>query len=179
MNNKIEELEYLMNPNLYEKWIDVFESDDNNKTFKEELKFYKKRIIQITKDLLKDNIEDKSINSTFLEYSKSCIEYFKCLDRKDILQEEYKELILQDKEESLFNEKIDEKPDEKLINPNYVHKKNTINDYFDIKKISNKAPENLNLPKQKELSLDNPSLKIKGVKNKNKNKNKKIKENKK
>ena len=67
MNNKIEELEYLMNPNLYEKWIDVFESDDNNKTFKEELKFYKKRIIQITKDLLKDNIENKSINSTFFE----------------------------------------------------------------------------------------------------------------
>ena len=93
MDNKIDELEYLMNPVMYHKWTTNTETKDKS-TYTNDLKFYKKRIIQLTKDMLKGESVSNPLDKAFKDYTRSCIAYLKSLDRKDILQEDYKELEL-------------------------------------------------------------------------------------
>ena len=59
---------------------------------KADVKFYKKRIIQLTKDMMKGEHITNSVNKSYNEYMKSCVAYLKFLDTKDILQEEYKDI---------------------------------------------------------------------------------------
>ena len=47
MDNKIDELEYLMNPVMYHKWTTNVETQDKS-TYSSDLKFYKKRIIPVS-----------------------------------------------------------------------------------------------------------------------------------
>ena len=52
-NNVISELEYLMNPCMYEKWMKKNSIKLNSTDLKKDIKFYKKRIIQLTKNMMK------------------------------------------------------------------------------------------------------------------------------
>ena len=56
MNNVFNELEYLSNRSLYEKYI-TQQKILNDQEFKNDKKFYRKRIIQLTKDLYSNDIE--------------------------------------------------------------------------------------------------------------------------
>ena len=89
-NNIMDELEYLMNPGMYEKWMKKNEKKIKVSDLKSDVKFYKKRIIQLTKDMMKDQHITNSVNKAYNEYMKSCVAYLRFLDTKDILQEEYK-----------------------------------------------------------------------------------------
>jgi hypothetical protein len=136
---------------------------------REEQKFYKKRIVNLTKDLLsKPSIHEKTIfpdvKLAFNNYIKICVEYFKSLDNNDILQEEYKN--------------IEEKIVENLIENNEIiikeNSENNINkllmrsieikplDKF-VKRTITKKQEEMIMPKQKDIDLKNPSLKNKGI----------------
>ena len=53
---------------------------------KEDKKFYKKRIIQLTKDLLKGKGDNNIINASFNAYIKTAIEHFKFIDKKEIIR---------------------------------------------------------------------------------------------
>jgi len=175
MESKIDELEYLMNPILYTKWTATKEFG-NNKDFDSDLKFYKKRIVQLTKNMSKGEKITGQLDASFMDYARSCITYFKYLDRKDILQEEYTGLKM---EEYTTSDILDVNADDNLINPTYKHQKCTINDFIDIKIISTKKKENEKLPIQKTLQLNKDEFKTKGVKKKNKTKPKGIKKDKK
>ena len=50
-NNIIDELEYLMNPGMYEKWMKKNEKKLTRSDIKDDIKFYKKRIIDLTKKI--------------------------------------------------------------------------------------------------------------------------------
>ena len=67
MDNKnlIDELEYLINPIFYEKII-LNKKEDEDKNLKSEIKFYKKRIIQLTKDLSKGVIIQDSLSTVYI-----------------------------------------------------------------------------------------------------------------
>ena len=55
---------------------------------KEDLRFYKIRIYQMTKDLvLEGHINDK-INAAFNNYARTCIQHFKFIDMRDLIQED-------------------------------------------------------------------------------------------
>ena len=58
---------------------------------KEEIKFYRKRIVSLFKDLMKDSIE--SVNSEIKEihtlFVNSAIRYFEMTDKKDIIQSQH------------------------------------------------------------------------------------------
>jgi len=54
-----------------------------------ERRFYKKRIIQLTKDIFKKPAPNDVIQSSFNSFVHTCIAYFKFEDASDILQEEY------------------------------------------------------------------------------------------
>ena len=168
MNNTVDELEYLMNPALYEKWRISTESNSSG-DFNNDLKFYKKRIVQLTKDMSKGTTTSQSLKNSFNEYAKACIIYLKTIDRKDILQKEYEGLDIQSKDSSdthNLEEMTKEELNNTLINPVYTHSKSTLHDYLNIKTVSNKEKQSMPLPKEKNIQLNNPALRDKGVKKK-------------
>tara|TARA_B100000963_G_scaffold309187_1_gene285031 strand:+ start:4400 stop:4933 length:534 start_codon:yes stop_codon:yes gene_type:complete len=170
-NNIIDELEYLMNPGMYEKWMKKNEKKIKVNDLKSDVKFYKKRIIQLTKDMMKDQHITNSVNKAYNEYMKSCVAYLRFLDTKDILQEEYKDIP--QKLDLSDDDDFKGDPNNNLINPSYLHKQNKIEDYIDIKKISNVPQNDTYLPEKKNLKLKDPELKKKGVKKKKGKKKKK------
>ena len=145
-NNIMDELEYLMNPGMYEKWMKKNEKKIKVSDLKSDVKFYKKRIIQLTKDMMKDQHITNSVNKAYNEYMKSCVAYLRFLDTKDILQEEYKGIPEQ---LDLSDDDVDGDPNNNLINPSYLHKQNKIEDYIDVKKISNVPKNETYLPEKK------------------------------
>jgi hypothetical protein len=57
-------------------------------TFRKEKKYYKKRVIALTKDLINKKCDDKEILDPFQEYLKCCIKYLKFKDIADMIQSE-------------------------------------------------------------------------------------------
>ena len=92
VNNSVEHtsiLEYLTNPAYYSI------INKNNKSIttltnnKEDVRFYRKRIIALTKDMLKGDIPSTGLKEIHDDYVKSLITYFKIVDKTDIIQDQY------------------------------------------------------------------------------------------
>ena len=87
------DLKYLLNP----AFAPLFDEKKPtaNQLSREELEFYKRRIFLLTKKFLKgEKTNDKSINNIFEKYASQCIEYFKFNDKKEIIQNDYKNLSM-------------------------------------------------------------------------------------
>ena len=80
-------LTFLTNP-LYSRELSK-NMDELTNINMEEKKFYKKRLNQIHKQLMNEEIVDKNIKRVHDEFIKAGINYLKMIDTKDILQEEY------------------------------------------------------------------------------------------
>jgi hypothetical protein len=167
-------IDYLLNKEQYQNYL-------NNKLIKscnkKDKKFYRKRIYNLTKELLLNKEEAypvlPDVQYSFDNYIRSCIHYFKSLDNNDIIQEEYKYLDLLNT--SLDDIELNDQNDEKEINDKNVKNDKKIDnlfmrsiplqkknlDSFVINK--NKNNENIILPIQKEIDLKNPILKNKGI----------------
>ena len=136
-------LNCLMNKEQYSKYVSNVITKKINRKDK---KFYRKRIYNLTKELLLTDEQTAcllpDVKYAFDNYIKTCIYYFKTLDNNDIIQEEYKE-INNAELNKLFDKDVDL-------------------DNFVIKTIT-KMPEDIILPKQKEINLMDPILKNKGI----------------
>ena len=71
-------------------------------TFRKERKYYKKRILALTKDLYNKKCEDKDIVDPFNEYLKCCIKYLKFKDISDIIQKENNGYVKDNNKNSSF-----------------------------------------------------------------------------
>ena len=131
---------------------------------KEDKKFYKKRIIQLTKDLLKGKGDNNIINASFTAYIKTAIEHFKFIDKKEIMQEEYKDLKKKKKKNNKIKEfkSIDS---DKLMMKEIKNKTNDNIKNFAVVK-NKKKKERIKTPTQKKIDLKTDKLKNKGVKKK-------------
>jgi hypothetical protein len=157
-----------------------FNNHINNKISKiinkKDKKFYRKRIFDLTKSLLinKDKPTDlfPDVKCAFDNYVKTCINYFKAIDNNDIIQDEYKYL---ENVEEIMNEHLENEIDVSELNIDSKEKadklmmrsiniKPTLNNF--VQKIKIKSEEMI-IPKQKEVNLKDPTLKIKGIKKKN------------
>tara|TARA_Y100000389_G_C17440680_1_gene508372 strand:+ start:1617 stop:2132 length:516 start_codon:yes stop_codon:yes gene_type:complete len=140
-----------------------------NHELRNDTKFYKKRIYQITKDLIRKKIDgntiDKNLDELFTSYLHGLIEHFKFDDKKDILQEEFKNM--NNKKVHFSFNKIEEINADEYIMKRSEIKSNTIEDCMNItiKKPEKKKPI---LPKEKIINLKSPELKNKGLKKKSK-----------
>jgi len=83
--NKIT-LEYLVNPSIHIK------TNNSNDLLNKDIKFYKKRICQITKDMSCGDFINNNLESLFNNYASQLIYYFKQIDYEDIKQKEYNDL---------------------------------------------------------------------------------------
>lgn len=177
-------IEYLINKQYHN-----FLKKDNELLIsinKRDKKFYKKRILNVTRDLFLNDEVDVSpdVKESYNNYIKHCIEYFKMIDKSDIIQNEYNEasnesnkLILENENENEDNDNIKmDIVDSSIIqntkqydNANNIlfNKTNKINtlDNF-VKKIhieNNKIPEII--PRKRKINLKDPLLKFKGLNN--------------
>ena len=163
-------LEFLTNP-LYHNMVNSKSGVINsNKINKEDLKFYRKRIYALSKDLLKGDSPNESLKKIHDDYVRAAILYLKMTDTKDIIQEQYKNEIIPDINTINFSNEVgsnevgsnettrvddaNQQMMRKIVNisnlDNYVISKNTQNnDYV--------------LPTKKEINLHTPSLKTKGI----------------
>jgi hypothetical protein len=164
-------LDCLLNKEMFNKHVKNQKAKSINK---EERKFYKKRIYNLFKELLitKEEPEDllPDVKYAYDNFIHSCIHYFKTIDNNDLNQEEYKNL---NEEPDISN--IQELDDDNLKTEEEANKllmrsiKITTPplDKF-VKRKTTKVEEKLIMPKQKEINLNDPELKLKGI-NKKKN----------
>ena len=160
-------LNCLMNKEQYSKYVSNVITKKINRKDK---KFYRKRIYNLTKELLLTDEQTAcllpDVKYAFDNYIKTCIYYFKTLDNNDIIQEEYKEINnaelnkLFDKDVDLDNIVTPEEANKFLMRS--IKLNNPSLDNFVIKTIT-KMPEDIILPKQKEINLMDPILKNKGI----------------
>lgn len=138
-----------------------------NAVNKKDKKFYRKRIFNLTKELL-SNEEPTTllpdVKYAFDNYMKHCIHYFKVIDCSDILQEDYKDITKVEFGDADFDESIQQTQDEanKLMMRSINIQSNTL-DKFITRTVKKDATI---MPQQKDVDLKNPDLKLKGVKKK-------------
>ena len=82
-------LDLMVNQPQYEKYLRTHEADLREK-YDRAKRFYKKRILEMTRELLKgETVNDIFVLQAFEAYAKSCITYFRNKDKNDTLQEEH------------------------------------------------------------------------------------------
>ena len=137
---------------------------------KNDMRFYRKRIYDLTKSSLSSNAKPLSsdIQMAFDRYINACIEHFKISDSNDINQSDYDKLSNEtnDSPIDICAEQIKEDADKLMMRS--VNIKNASLDKF-VTRIKKKTT--IILPRTKEINLKDPSLMNKGIVSAGKKKN--------
>jgi hypothetical protein len=181
-------LDLMVNQPQYERYLRNKEADLAGK-YEKAKRFYKKRIMEMTRDLLKgETVNDIFVLQAFEAYAKACITYFRNKDKNDTLQEEHMaECVavghLPPIEESI-NEQDEMNEDDCAEEDDGVladsskkkleilmsfdkHKPHTPTlDTYVIKTtpVANSSSHHVPIPKVKEINLDDPKFKTKDIK---------------
>jgi hypothetical protein len=190
-DTKIASLTYLTNP-LYQQVLKQ-QTQHAMHSNKSDIKFYRKRITALTKDMLKGEIPDNSYIKTIYEtYVNGLIKYFKMVDTSDIIQQQYLNADVGANGVGAngvgangvgangvgANEVLDTNSNKEITIDNTMMRKHTgvsTLDNFVIKQ-PNDAKETRIIPLIIDVDLKEPSLKKKGVKEKIKKSEKTVKE---
>ena len=177
-------LECLMNRDTYKKYVATKKKSVVNK---KDQKFYRRRILSLTKELLypeeattpekptptttptttpptPTTINDPNIIGLFQIYSKACIEYFKSLDKNDIIQDDYSTFTPDTAEMSPEDIKTQSEIDQQFMRSIHVKEATTLDKF--VKRSTTAPKEEPILPKQKDINLRDPALKNKGIRKK-------------
>ena len=158
-NNKIDLL-YLTNPAILQKYNKTLIKTKINEN---EIEFYKKRIFQITKDLLRKKNVNTLIDESFRNFVNVCINYFKFQDKMDFYQNEYKDLVEVKKDVS---NNFNLANTDNLVTKRIILEQKTVKELFNMK--SNKKKSRMKIPKQKKIDINGTKFRTKGVKEKSK-----------
>lgn len=184
-------IEYFSNTGFYNKYLNKYEIEKY--ISKSDKNFYKKRIINETKKMLKDEFETDTLREIFNKYIFSLINHFKIIDRNEILQKQlndssgsvtetnvnidfYNNKInsdisnnLNNNENSIYITDISSCNPDELLFKKKDYKILTMDNFVNKKQ---KQREKINLPLKKNINLREPELKIKGIHKKKKEKKK-------
>jgi hypothetical protein len=163
-------LDCLLNKDMINKHLRNKKTKVNNK---EERRFYRKRIYNLFKELLIEKDPDDLLPDVKYAYSNfinSCIHYFKTIDNNDLRQKEYKDMDFSLNDNSLenidiSNNLLNKSEADKLLMRSIKIESNTLDKY--VIKTTRKKKEEIILPKQKIINLQDPELKNKGLKKEN------------
>ena len=167
-------LDCLLNKSLFNNQVKNKKAQSVNK---EDKKFYKKRIYNLFKEMLINKAEPEDlfpdVKYAYDNFINASINYFKTIDNTDLLQEEYKTLD----EAALENinaipelgDDIAVEEADKLMMRSIKIKPPSLDKY--VKRKNTKPEEKLILPKQKEVNLMDPELKVKGIQSNTNNNN--------
>ena len=152
-------LQYLTNSTTLKRYNRM--KENNLQYTEEDFKFYRKRVLHLTKEMLKGNkSENKGINASFENYVKLCIHDFKFIDKKDIIQEEYKDL---EEKKSLLKDIDIKEENKKIMRGNLSPGPKTIETFVKVKK--QKRKEKSENTTEEKIDIKNPELKNKGLVN--------------
>ena len=166
-------LDFLINKKQYKNHsISFTENTINKKINKKDKKFYRRRILSLTKDLLSkedevDIVIPPDIKYMFDNFIKACVHYFKILDRNDIIQQDYNEFhefkdkIKENNENNDESYKILKEENEKLLMRSVKITNPSLDNFIKIN--MTKQTKELIIPQQKEINLKDPILKNKGI----------------
>jgi hypothetical protein len=135
---------------------------------KEEFQFYRKRIFNLFKELITNNQPNglsPDVKYAYDTFIKSAIHYFKIADNNDLLQEEYKNIEFPDEictDDIVVDISGNSMEADKLMMRSVKMDLPTLDKY--IKRSGNKKPDNVILPKSREVNIITPELKNKGIK---------------
>lgn len=160
-------LDCLLNKEMMEKHVMKQREKQINK---EDLKFYRKRIFNLFKDIISNTPPEDlapDVKYAYNTFLKSAIDYFKVIDNNDLLQEEYKDIDISlytscDNYIDLSTNLVVNNEADKLLMRSIKIDTHTLDKY--VKRISHKKENNIILPKMREVNIMNPELKDKGVK---------------
>ena len=174
-------LEFMVNTLQYEKYLKK-NNIDHNSGFKRDIRFYRKRIISLTRDLFKNQNEtdkNESVDATmvgaFNMYMRACISYLKFSDQSETIQKCYVCLGITDGQENIKNQKCVcknknenelfelNKANELCFKPKEV-KKITLDNYVIRKNVKKSEP--VVYPQQFTFNPRDPEFKYKGLKSK-------------
>jgi len=134
---------------------------------KSDIKFYRKRILQLTKDLLRGKKMSNIINGSFDAYIDTAIKSFKFEDEAELLQAEFKDLEEKKKKNKTSTEFKSSESDKFMMKDLKNKKNDNIKNFAIIK--TKKTKEKLITPIQRKFDLKTDVLKNKGVKKKKSN----------
>ena len=169
-------LDCLLNKSMFNAHVKNKKAQSINK---EERKFYKKRIYNLFKELLINKAEPEDllpdVKYAYDNFLNASINYFKTIDNNDLLQEEYKTL---DEEDTININAIPELDNDNIVGVENADKllmrsikitPPSLDKY--VKRKSTKPEEKLIMPKQKDINLKDPELKVKGIQSNSNNNN--------
>jgi hypothetical protein len=96
-------------------------------------------------------------------YVKKTIEYFKTLDKTEILQQEYDDILIssqKQKEITTVDNSIQEETDKGFLKSMQYNTTNTLDNFVQKTVVNKQSPD---YPRKKNVNLSDPSLKNKGV----------------
>ena len=172
-------LDCLLNKSMFNAHVKNKKAHSINK---EDRKFYKKRIYNLFKELLINKTEPEDllpdVKYAYDNFLNASINYFKTIDNNDLLQEEYK--TLDDNNVALENinaipelgDDVGVEEADKLLMRSIKITTPSLDKY--VKRKSTKPQEMMIMPKQKEVNLMDPELKVKGLQNNSNNNNNNI-----
>jgi hypothetical protein len=158
-------LEYLMNKEQYEKYL-VQRNPKTKLNNKKDKKFYRRRIFDLTKQLLSNESPENlmpDVKYAFENYVNACINFYKILDKTDIIQEDYTGLEIDIKNEINIDNigNADEANQLMMRSIKISHPPSLLDNFV---KIKNAKPQvEPVIPKQKDINLKDPNLKNKGI----------------
>lgn len=161
MNNNLNDIDKINMTYLLNRQYNIKNSNNtNNYIINKDIKFYKKRIIDLIKKIINNEIEENQENNDikdiFFQFSNKCINKFKNEDINDHIQCGLKNVS--NKKNMLNNENIvikDTNLDDYLINK----KENTLDNF-----VTKKTKNEIIIPKQNHINLYKKKNKVKNIK---------------
>jgi hypothetical protein len=163
-------LSYFANKSQYISILKKKE-ENNDKKFINDKRFYKKRVLDLTKRLFREEETNTQLIGFFNTYVKSCVNYLKFLDKSDIIQEKYGSMNVDENLEktvsnvdasgnNIYIENEEYKNSDYLFSkPEDVKKLNL--DTFVIKTVGN--PPKKIIPKRENINIKTKEHKTKGI----------------
>jgi hypothetical protein len=134
---------------------------NTDKSYLVDKKFYKKRVLDLTKKAFRNEIQDNHVTSLFDNYVMACINYLKFTDKTEIYQEQYDDIIQEEiscEKEGIVDSSYDAcdylicKPEDvKTLNLDTFVKKKTV------------PVKPMVMPTKAETNIKTPEYKIKGI----------------
>ena len=163
-------LDCLLNKEMFSNHVRNQKSKQLNK---EDCKFYRKRIFNLFKKIITDQTPEDllpDVKYAYDNFLNSAIHYFKTIDNNDLIQTEYNDIEPLERNQSTpinetpLNQATNNDAD-KLLMRSIKTNIPTLDKY--VTRISTKKKEKIILPKQKDINLNDPEFKNKGLKKNN------------
>lgn len=159
-------IDCLVNKDFVNKYIKNKQSIKKNK---EDIKFYKKRIYNLFKEIITGNSPDdlfSDVKNAYNNFINVSISYFQTVDNNDIIQTEYKDMDFTPEICGNVNDISGNVIDaDKLLMRSVKIDIPTLDKY--VRKPKIQKNNEIILPKQKNINLNDPELKTKGLKKNN------------